>query len=442
MKVSSAVLPAPDNDPARKPEPGPRPSSQRQSARRKQMPSRLVGARTVEQSSDDSDDTSDDPKRSGSSERDETGDGKEKGNDKDKKKDKDGGDGEDDDKPKSKLPLIILGVVVVVAIVGGLIYWLMHRGLVSTDDAYTEGRAIAIAAKVSGYVTELNVDDNTIVKAGDLMMRIDPRDYITARDQARANLELAQAQLISAEVDLEIARVRAPANLEQAQAQLAQAEANQQQAEQDYRRQRSVDQRATTQTNVDQATAQMKSATAAVKNAKAQVDVAALVQQNIQSAEATVQQRQAQVQQNKASLEQAELNLSYTELRAPQDGRITKRNVEKGTYLQPGQQILYVVTPEIWITANFKENQLTDIRPGQPVTIDVDSFPDMELHGHVDSIQEGSGARFSAFPAENATGNFVKIVRRVPVKIIIESGLGDRRGLPLGISVIPTVNTR
>ena len=357
------------------------------------------------------------------------------------KKDKDGSNGKDD-KPKSKLPLIILGVVVVIAIIGALIYWLLHRGLVSTDDAYTEGRAIAIAAKVSGYVTALNVDDNTMVKAGDLLMKIDPRDYITARDQAQANLELAQAQLVSAEVDLEIARVRAPANLEQAQAQLTQSEANKQQAEQDYRRQRSVDQRATTQTNVDQATAQMKSATAAVKSAKAQVDVAALVQQNIQSAEATVQQRQAQLDQGKANLEQAEINLSYTELRAPQDGRITKRNVEKGTYLQPGQQILYVVTPEIWVTANFKENQLTHIRPGQPVTIEVDSFPDMDLHGHVDSIQEGSGARFSAFPAENATGNFVKIVRRIPVKIIIESGLGDRRSLPLGISVEPTVNTR
>ncbi len=362
--------------------------------------------------------------------------------DADTKKHRGSNDDDDEDKPKSKLPLIILAAVVVVAIVVALIYWLMHRGLVSTDDAYTEGRAIAIAAKVSGYVTELNVDDNTVVKAGDLLMKIDPRDYITAHDQAQANLALAQAQLTSAEVDLEIARVRAPANLEQARAQLAQAEANKQQAEQDYRRQRAVDQRATTQTNVDQATAQMKSATAAVMNAKAQVDVASLVRQNIQSAEATVKQRQAQVQQGRANLEQADINLSYTELRAPQDGRITKRNVEKGTYLQPGQQILYVVTPEIWVTANFKENQLTHIRPGQAVTIDVDSFPDMELHGRVDSIQEGSGARFSAFPAENATGNFVKIVRRVPVKIIIDSGLGDRRGLPLGISVIPTVDTR
>ena len=354
---------------------------------------------------------------------------------------KDEKDGEDD-KPKSKLPLIILVVIVVIAIIAALIYWLMHRGLVSTDDAYTDGRAIAISAKVSGYVVELNVDDNTVVKAGELLLKIDPRDYIAARDQAQANLELGEAQLYGAEVDLEIARVRAPANLEQANAQLAQAEANKQQAEQDYRRQRSVDQRATTQTNVDQATAQMKSATAAVQSAKAQVDIAALVRQNIQSAEATVKQRQAQVDQYKANLAQAELNLAYTDLRAPQDGRITKRNVEKGTYLQPGQQILYVVTPEIWVTANFKENQLTHIRPGQKVTIDVDSFPDMELHGHVDSIQEGSGARFSAFPAENATGNFVKIVRRVPVKIRIDSGLEDRRSLPLGISVEPTVDTR
>jgi membrane fusion protein (multidrug efflux system) len=368
------------------------------------------------------------------------GKGDENGKDEPDKKDKDK-DGEEE-KPKSKLPLIILAVVIVLAIVGGLIYWLMHRGLVSTDDAYTDGRAIAIAAKVSGYVVELNVNDNTLVKAGDLMMKIDPRDYITARDQAQANLALAQAQLLGSQVDLDIARVRAPANQEEAEAQLVQAEANQQQAERDYKRQRAVDQRATTQTNVDQATAQMKSAAATVKNAKAQLDVASLVQQNILAAEATVKQRQAQVEQAKASLEQAEINLTYTEIRAPQDGRVTKRNVEKGTYLQSGQQILYVVTPDVWVTANFKENQLAGMRPGQDVTITVDSFPDLELHGHVDSIQEGSGARFTAFPAENATGNFVKIVRRVPVKIVIDSGLGGRPGLPLGISVEPTVTVR
>ncbi len=358
------------------------------------------------------------------------------------KDDKKGGDGKDDKKPQSKLPLIILGIVVVLAIIGGLIYWLMTRGLESTDDAYTEGQAISIAPKVAGYVTELDVSDNTLVKAGDLLLKIDPRDYITARDQALANLALAQAQLSSAQNDLDIARIRAPANYQQAQAQLAQAQANQQQAEQQYRREHGVDPRATTQTDIDQANAQLKSNSAAVTSAEAQVRISSLIQQNIQSAQDTVTQRQAQVEQAKASVAQAEVNLSYTEIRAPQDGRVTRRNVERGTYAQAGQQIFYIVTPQVWVTANFKENQLADMRPGQKVSIAVDSYPKLKLKGHVDSIQAGSGARFTAFPAENATGNYVKIVRRVPVKILIDSGLDNNQGLPLGLSVEPTVTVR
>jgi membrane fusion protein (multidrug efflux system) len=366
-----------------------------------------------------------------------------KKDDKDKD-DKKGEDGKDDDnKPQSKWPLIILGIVVVLAIIGGLIYWLMTRGLESTDDAYTEGQAISIAPKVAGYVTELDVSDNTLVKAGDLLLKIDPRDYITARDQALANLALAQAQLSSAQNDLDIARIRAPANYQQAQAQLAQAEANRQQAEQQYRREHGVDPRATTQTDIDQANAQLKSDSAAVSSAEAQVRISSLIQQNIQSAQDTVTQRQAQVEQAKASVAQAEVNLSYTEIRAPQDGRVTRRNVERGTYAQAGQQIFYIVTPQVWVTANFKENQLADMRPGQKVSIAVDSYPKLKLHGHVDSIQAGSGARFTAFPAENATGNYVKIVRRVPVKIVIDSGLdNNNQGLPLGLSVEPTVTVR
>jgi membrane fusion protein (multidrug efflux system) len=338
--------------------------------------------------------------------------------------------------------LIILAIVVVAAIIGGVYYWLQTRNLESTDDAYTDGNAIAYAAKVSGYVTQLNVDDNTYVHAGDLLLKIDPRDYITARDQARASLSLARAQLSSAEVDLEIARVRVPGLLQQAQAQLQQARANQAQAERDYRRQRAVDPRATTQTNVDQATAQMQGTNAVVANAQAQVRIAELVQQNIQAAEDTVSQRQAQVAQAEANLAQAEVNLSYTDLIAPADGLITRRNVDLGTFVQAGQQVFYIVTPQVWVTANFKETQLADMHPGQHVSIDVDAYPKLHLQGHVDSIQMGSGARFSAFPAENATGNFVKIVRRVPVKIIIDSGLDNQHGLPLGISVEPTVTVR
>ncbi|WP_239992473.1 HlyD family secretion protein [Rhodopila globiformis] len=342
-------------------------------------------------------------------------------------------------KPKRRWPLIILAIVVVAVVILAVVYWLMTRNEETTDDAYTEGNATAFAPKVAGYVTQLNVDDNMFVHKGDLLLRIDPRDYIATRDQARAALGLARAQLSSAQVDLEVARVRAPANQAQAQAQLQQAKANQVQAERDYKRQHSVDPRATTQTSIDQANAQMLSANAAVSNADAQVKIASLVQQTIQAVEDTVKQRDAQVRQAEANLEQAEVNLSYTNLTAPTDGTITRRNVDLGTFLQPGQQVFYIVQPEVWVTANFKETQLADIHPGEPVSISVDAYPSLNLRGHVDSIQQGSGARFSAFPAENATGNFVKIVRRVPVKIIIDHGLAPRQTLPLGLSVEPTV---
>jgi membrane fusion protein (multidrug efflux system) len=255
-------------------------------------------------------------------------------------------------------------------------------------------------------------------------------------------LSLARAELSSAQVDLEVTRTRAPATLLQAQAQLAQAQANQSQAQREFNRQRAVDPRATTQVSVDQATAQLQANAALVKSAEAQVQIASLVRQTIQAAEDTVAQRQAQVAQADANLAQSEVNLSYAELKAPQDGRVTRRNVDLGTFVQAGQQVFYIVTPRVWVTANFKETQLADIRPGQPVSMAVDAYPNLRLHGHVDSIQEGSGARFSAFPAENATGNFVKIVRRVPVKIIIDSGLDNQGGLPLGISVSPTVTVR
>jgi membrane fusion protein (multidrug efflux system) len=277
------------------------------------------------------------------------------------------------------------------------------------------------------------------VHAGDLMLRIDPRDYITARDQARANLDLARAQLRSAEIDLEISRVRYPSDKVQAQAQLDQARANEADAKREYLRQKTVDQRATTQTAVDQATTQFETASATVKQMEAQLQVSSLVPQNIASVSTTLQQRQAQVEQAQAQLDQAELNLSYCDIVAPQDGKVTRRNVDVGTYAQAGQQAFYLVPPQTWVVANFKETQLARMRVGQHVDISVDAYPDMRLHGHVQSIQEGAGARFTAFPSENATGNFVKIVRRVPVKIVIDDGMDPQQGLPLGLSVEPTV---
>ena len=358
----------------------------------------------------------------------------------------DGNDSEDnsqkEDKPKdkSRWPIVLLVIVVLLVVIGGVAYWFSTRNLESTDDAYTEGNAVSIAPKVSGYVIERRVDDNTVVHRGDLMLRIDPRDYTTARDQAQANLDLAQAQLRSAEIDLEISRVRYPAEREQAEAQLAQARANQADAGREYKRQKTVDQRATTQTTVDQAATQYESTTATVQQMDAQLKVAALVRQNVDEVATTLKQRQSQVAQAQANLAQAELNLSYTELRAPQDGTITRRNVDVGTYAQAGQQVFYLVPVPVWVVANFKETQLARMRLGQHVNIRVDAYPKLKLRGHIESIQMGSGARFTTFPSENATGNYVKIVRRVPVKIIIDYGLDPNLGLPLGLSVEPTVD--
>jgi len=344
--------------------------------------------------------------------------------------------------PKSRWPLILIAIVVVLAILAGALHWFLTRNLEDTDDAYTDGNAIAIAANVSGYVTNLAINDNTRVVAGQLLFRIDQRLFIAARDQARGNLALAQAQQTSAAINLQIARVRAPATLLQAEAQLAQARATAAQAAQDYARQHRLNPAATTQTNIDQSTAQLRSQSASVDFAAANEKIASLVQQTIGVAESQVNQSEAQVAQAQASLATAEINLSYTEVRAPQDGFVTSRNVDLGTYVQAGQQVFYLVAPRIWVVANFKENQLTRMKAGQHVSISVDAYPALKLRGHLDSIQDGSGARFSAFPAENATGNFVKIVRRVPVKIIIDSGLPAGHGLPLGLSVTPIVTVQ
>jgi membrane fusion protein (multidrug efflux system) len=371
----------------------------------------------------------------------------EKDKDKDDEKDEDGGKGDKKDKdgddgqkkPRTRTPIIILVVIAVIAIIGGLIFWLMTRNQESTDDAYTEGNAVSIAPKVSGYVVENRINDNVFVHAGDLLLKIDPRDFIVACDQAQANLDAAVAQVASAEVDLHTTKVRAPANLAQAQAQLAQARANLAQSENDSKRQHGVDPRATTQTNVDQATTAVRSNAANVESAEAQVSVAALVKETIETAEATLKQRKAQAEQAQANLAQAKLNLSYTNITAPQDGQITRRNVDLGTFAQAGEQVFYLVTRNVWVIANYKETQLDRMRVGQRVDIKVDAYSDLHLTGHVESIQGGSGARFTAFPAENATGNFVKIVRRVPVKILIDHGLENWPFLPLGLSVEPTV---
>ncbi|MGF6840984.1 membrane fusion protein (multidrug efflux system) [Paraburkholderia youngii] len=354
-------------------------------------------------------------------------------------KNKDNGDEDSQQKKPGKKPLIILGAVVILIGIVGFVWWFATRNEVTTDDAYTDGNAITMAPKVSGYVVTLAVDDNLFVHKGDLLLVIDKRDYQAQVDQAKAQLGLAKAQLNAAQVQLDIARVQYPAQYRQAKAQTSSAEANLREAQAAWQRQHSVDPRATTQQNVDTADAQRQSAGASVEQARAQQRTASLVPQQLREAEASVDERRQQVHQAEAQLEQAQLNLSYCEVRAPSDGWITRRNVQLGSFLTAGVSLFSIVTPQVWITANFKESQLERMRPGDKVKVDVDAYPKLELRGHVDSVQLGSGSRFSAFPTENATGNFVKIVQRVPVKIIIDEGLPRDHPLGLGLSVKPKV---
>jgi membrane fusion protein, multidrug efflux system len=347
-------------------------------------------------------------------------------------------------RPRERRGRVFLGGILIFGLLigGGIYYWLSTRNIESTDDAYTDGRAVAIAPRVSGQVVSLDVTDNEFVHKGQALIHIDPRQFELDRDSAQGTLDMAQHQLAGQKFGAEIARKNFPALLKQAQAQLASAQAMEAKTQADDRRQRSLPKAATTQQDVDAAAAALRQAQAQVLQAEAQIAQAEPVPQQIGQADTQVGQLKGQVEQAKARLDQALLNLSWTVVTAPQDGWITKRNVEVGDYVTVGQQIFSIVAPEVWITANFKESQLDRMRPGQPATIKLDAYPHLELRGHVDSIQLGSGSKFTAFPPENATGNFIKIVQRVPVKIVIDKGLDPNLPLPLGISAVPTVDVR
>jgi membrane fusion protein, multidrug efflux system len=330
------------------------------------------------------------------------------------------------------------------AVIGiGLYVWLSGAGTVSTDDAFTDGQPVAVAPQIAGTVVSLAITDNEFVHKGDLLLVIDPRTYIAARDQAEAALVLARGQLASAEQNLAIAKISYPAQLAEAKAAEAVAAANLSQAAENEQRQLHLKAGVfTSQQNRDNAVAAAAAARASLDQAAAAVAAANDVDQQISAALALVAERKAAVSQAEATLEQANVNLSYTRLTAPSDGWITKRGVTLGSYVQPGTTMFSLVKPDLWITANFKETELHDIRPGQSVSIRVDAYPNLHLTGRVDSIQKGSGSVFTAFPAENATGNFVKIVQRVPVKIVITDGLDPKTPLPLGLSVEPVVHIR
>jgi membrane fusion protein, multidrug efflux system len=341
--------------------------------------------------------------------------------------------------PMPRKRRIVLAIVAAALVVGGSAYALMAGRDVSTDDAYTDGRAITVAPHVAGYVAELDVTDNQFVHQGQVLVRIQCSDYVAASNRDEGSLEAAQGQLSSAESDLELAKITYPARYAQAQATLATQRADLTKAQSEFLRQHDIPKEATTSHDIDFATADRDAARGEVDQAQAASRIAEPVALNIAEAQAKVEQLRGQVKLAQGDLDQARLNVGWCDVTAPQDGWITKRGVEKGDFVQTGQQLFSIVSPEVWVTANFKETELTRMRPGQRVSIAVDAYPNLKLKGHVDSIQAGSGAKFTAFPAENATGNFVKIVQRVPVKIVIDSGLDPKQPLPLNLSVEPTV---
>ncbi|MDQ1194697.1 HlyD family secretion protein [Agrobacterium sp. SORGH_AS 787] len=305
----------------------------------------------------------------------------------------------------------------------------------STDDAFVDARSFALATKVSGYLEDVAVTDNAHVEAGAVIARIAPRDYQIAVDQAEAQVEAARASIINATAQIDVAS----AAIEEAKAREASSSAALQFAKDEANRQRQLQQggAGSLQTS-QQAESNLRQAQAAYTEAQANISSA---MKNKVAAESQRTSAEASLKQAEAQKESADQNLDYTTLTAAQPGRVVKISGAKGQFVQAGQAIAMFVPDEIWVTANFKETQLADMRPGQPVELTIDAYPDHLLHGKVDSVQPGSGTAFSLLPAENATGNYVKVTQRVPVKITVDNWPKDVSIGP-GMSVVPTVTVR
>jgi membrane fusion protein, multidrug efflux system len=328
---------------------------------------------------------------------------------------------------------LVLGPILLAAIVGaGYLYWDNSRHFETTDDAFIAARQFAIAPKVSGYLTAVPVTDNQHVAAGDVIARIDDRDYRTALAQAEAQLAAAQDGI--ANIDAQIAVQQA--QISQSQAQVEQAQASLVFAQQQQARFAILARSGAGSVQSEQQyDSQLRQQQAALKTAEA---AQAAAERQIPALKAQRTTAEAQVAQATAQRNQAELNLSYTTITAAQAGRVVNLSAAVGQYVSPGTNLTMFVPDEIWVTANFKETQLDHMRPGQKVTLRFDAYPERAIRGHVDSVQPGSGTAFSLLPAENATGNYVKIVQRVPVKIVMDDPPSDV-ALGPGMSVDPTV---
>ncbi len=384
--------------------------------------------------------------------------------------------------PRTKL---VLFLVIAALLVAGVLLWRYFGSYESTDDAQIDGHVNSVSARVSGHVTKLNVEDNQYVEKGTVLVEIDPTDYEVAVARARADFADAQAQAAAAGINVPLTNVSTSSQVAgaragvanakagiaaarqqyaAAQAQAAEAEANNVKAQNDLARYKQlIDKQEISQQQYDQAVAAAKASAATVEAARAAADAAAArideAQGRLQQASADLRTAetkpqvmqvtsararaaQANADRKKAELEQAELNLLYTKVVAPVSGAVSNRTVEVGQNVQPGQEMMKIIPLEdIWVTANFKETQLKKMKPGLRADITVDANG-KTYKGHLDSIAGASGARFSLLPPENATGNYVKVVQRIPVKIVFEPGETKGHELRPGMSVVPKVWTR
>ena len=306
-----------------------------------------------------------------------------------------------------KKRVIVPSVTAIVFLICGIFYAVHTVYYKSTDDAFIEGHVITVAPRVSGPVMKLNIDDKQEVKKGDLLLEIDPNDYQAKLKETRAKLDEAKAALVNSENQV----TKTLSDLEYAQA--------------DFERYSKTFERGIS--SKQEYDSSLNKLTAAQSNSK--------------SAKARYDELTASIKRLEAEVEQDELNLSYTKIYASSDGRITNRSVEQGNYVQVAQPMFSIVPEKMWIVANFKETQLANMKPGQPVQIKIDTYGGKKFQGKVDSIQRSTGARASLFPPENAVGSYVKIVQRVPVKIVFTEDISKYNIVP-GMSVVPEVKVK
>lgn len=305
----------------------------------------------------------------------------------------------------------------------------------STDDAFVEGRLITSAPRVSGQVINLLVDDNDEVEAGQLLVEIDPADYEVKLHQAEAKLEEAKARLNVTEKQVE----EGGSNVQQSFEDINSTKSKLDFAQKDHKRYSDMYKEGiVSKQDYDNSSTHY---TVAQANHKAATEKSKAMQAALDSNKAKAKSVEAEIKRLEAEVEQAKLNLSYTKIYAPQAGMVSARSVETGNYVQIGQPLMQIVPGKVWVIANFKEIQLTNMKKGQPVSIKIDTYPNKRFKGHIDSIQRATGAKSSLFPPENAVGSYVKIVQRVPVKIVFDEDIKEYNIVP-GMSVVPKVKVK